>query len=175
MKIGELALRAGLNASAIRYYEKLGLLAPPHRSSGQRRYSPDALDRVLLIRFAGEMGFSLPEIKLFLNGLRDNAPVGPRWKKLAHRKLAEVERNVQRSLLLKDLLQHLLRCRCASLHVCVDRLSLSPDLRSFTAIKSQQPLRARKGRPKPGSKKGKLAVASKSSEPLPHGELEPCE
>src|SRR5262245_19497317 len=42
MKIGELALRAGLNASAIRYYEKLGLLAPPHRSGGQRCYSPDA-------------------------------------------------------------------------------------------------------------------------------------
>lgn len=62
MKIGELAHRAGLNASAIRYYEKLGLLAPPHRSGGQRRYPPDALDRVLLIRFAGEMGFSLPEI-----------------------------------------------------------------------------------------------------------------
>src|SRR5437773_6570497 len=71
MKIGELARRAGLHASAIRYYEKLGLLAPPHRTGGQRRYPPDALDRVLLIRFAGEMGFSLAEIKLFLSGLRD--------------------------------------------------------------------------------------------------------
>lgn len=86
MKIGELAQRASLNASAIRYYEKLGLLAPPHRSGGQRWYSPDALDRVLLILFAGEMGFSLPEIKLFLSGLRDDTPVGPRWKKLETKK-----------------------------------------------------------------------------------------
>jgi MerR family redox-sensitive transcriptional activator SoxR len=129
MKIGQLAARAGVNASAIRYYEKLGLLPAPQRSGGQRRYPGDALDRVLLLRFAGEMGFSLGEIKLFLHGLRDNAPVGPRWRKLAHRKIKEVEENIQRSLLLKSLLENLLHCRCASLQVCVQRLSLSPNLR----------------------------------------------
>ncbi|HEX8764176.1 MAG TPA: MerR family transcriptional regulator [Candidatus Acidoferrum sp.] len=129
MKIGELAQRASLNASAIRYYEKLGLLAPPHRSGGQRRYSPDALDRVLLILFAGKMGFSLPEIKLFLSGLRDNTPVGPRWKKLATKKLAELEASIARGLRLKTLLQGLLRCRCASLTQCVTALGLSEDLR----------------------------------------------
>ena len=129
MKIGELAHRAGLNASAIRYYEKRGLLAPPHRSGGQRHYSPDALDRVLLVRFAGEMGFSLPEIKLFLNGLSASAPVGPRWKKLAKKKLSEVEAGIARSLRLKTLLQCLLRCRCASLTQCVTALGLSENLR----------------------------------------------
>lgn len=129
MKIGELAQRAGLNASAIRYYEKLGLLAPPHRSGGQRRYSADALDRVLLICFASEMGFSLPEIKLFLSGLRDSTPVGPRWKKLAAKKLSEVEAHIARSLRLKTLLQGLLRCRCASLKQCVTALGLSENLR----------------------------------------------
>jgi MerR family redox-sensitive transcriptional activator SoxR len=126
MKIGQLAAHAGVNASAIRYYEKMGLLAAPHRVGGQRRYPSDALDRVLLIRFAGEMGFSLGEIKLFLHGLRENAPVGPRWKKLAYRKIKEVEENIKRSLLLKSLLENLLHCRCASLQMCVQRLSLSP-------------------------------------------------
>jgi MerR family redox-sensitive transcriptional activator SoxR len=129
MKIGQLATRAGVNASAIRYYEKLGLLPAPQRSGGQRRYPSDALNRVLLLRFAGEMGFSLAEIKLFLNGLRENAPVGPRWRKLAHRKIKEVEENIRRSLLLKSLLENLLHCRCASLQICVQRLSLSPNLR----------------------------------------------
>jgi MerR family redox-sensitive transcriptional activator SoxR len=129
MKIGQLAARAAINASAIRYYEKMGLLAAPHRVGGQRRYPTDALDRILLIRFAGEMGFSLGEIKLFLHGLRENAPVGPRWKKLAHRKIKEVEENIHRSLLLKSLLENLLHCRCASLQLCVQRLSLSPNLR----------------------------------------------
>ena len=129
MKIGELAHRASLRASAIRYYEKLGLLAPPHRVAGQRRYSPEALDRVLLIRFAGEMGFSLSEIKLFLSGLRDHAPVGPRWKKLAAKKLSEVEDSIARSVRLKALLRNLLRCRCASLNQCVTALGLSENLR----------------------------------------------
>jgi MerR family transcriptional regulator, redox-sensitive transcriptional activator SoxR len=131
MKIGELARRAGLNASAIRYYERLGLLVAPHRSGGQRRYPPDALDRVLLIRFASDMGFTLDEIKLFLNGLRGNDPVGPRWKRLARRKIREVEENMRRARRLKSLLEHLLVCRCPSLRVCIERLSLSPRLRSL--------------------------------------------
>jgi MerR family transcriptional regulator, redox-sensitive transcriptional activator SoxR len=131
MKIGELAKQAGLNASAIRYYEKTGLLSPPHRVGGQRRYSEDALDRVLLIRFASEMGFSLTETKIFMCGLKSDAPVGPRWKKLARRKIQEVVENMQRGRRLKSLLEHLLDCRCASLKVCVQRLSLSPDLRSL--------------------------------------------
>ena len=129
MRIGELARGAGLNASAIRYYEKCGLLLSPHRSGGQRRYPKDTLDRVLLIRFASDMGFSLGEIRLFLSGLRDDAPVGARWKNLAHRKIREVERSIERSHRLKSLLEHLLHCHCASLQVCVQRLSLSPDLR----------------------------------------------
>jgi MerR family transcriptional regulator, redox-sensitive transcriptional activator SoxR len=132
MKIGELADRAGLNSSAIRYYENMGLLSPPHRVGGQRCYSSDALDRVLVIRFAGEMGFTLGETKVFLNGRRDDAPVGPRWKKLAHRKIREVEDSIRRSKQLKSLLEHLLDCRCASLQICVQRLSLSPRLRSVS-------------------------------------------
>jgi MerR family redox-sensitive transcriptional activator SoxR len=124
MKIGELASRTGLRTSAIRYYEGVGLLPPPHRSGGQRRYPDDAVYRVLLIRFARNMGFTLGEIRVFLSGLRENAPVGPRWKKLAYRKIQEVEQTIERSLQLKSLLQHLLQCHCASLQVCVERLSL---------------------------------------------------
>jgi MerR, DNA binding len=81
----------------------------------------------LLIRFASEMGFTLSEIKIFLNGLRDDAPGGPRWKKLAHRKIQEVEDGIRRSRRLKSLLEHLLHCQCISLQVCVKRLS--PSLR----------------------------------------------
>jgi MerR family transcriptional regulator, redox-sensitive transcriptional activator SoxR len=131
MKIGQLARSANLNASAIRYYEKMGLLAPPQRLGGQRRYPAEALYRVLLLRFASEMGFTLSEIKLFLSGLRDKTPVGPRWKKLAARKLIEVEHNIARSLKLKALLQGLCRCHCASLQQCVRALGLSENLRSL--------------------------------------------
>jgi len=137
MKIGELAGRTGLNASAIRYYERMGLLAPPYRTGGQRRYPPEAIHRVLLIRFAGDMGFTLAEIKIFLSGLRDNSAVGPRWRKLASRKLKEAERTIERSRRLKSLFQHLLRCHCASLQDCVQRLSLSENLKKVSRARSQ--------------------------------------
>ena len=129
MKIGELASRTDLNTSAIRYYERCGLLAAPYRMGGQRRYPADAMYRVLLIRFASDMGFTLSEIKLFLSGLKDKAPVGPRWRKLARKKIKEVDQTIHQSRQLKSLLEHLLRCRCASLAVCVEHLSLSPSLR----------------------------------------------
>jgi MerR family transcriptional regulator, redox-sensitive transcriptional activator SoxR len=138
MKIGQLAGSAGLNASAIRYYEKRGLLAPPQRAGGQRRYASDALSRLLLIRFATEMGFTLAEIRLFLSGLRDNTPVGPRWKKLATRKLIEVEQTIARSLQLKSLLHGLLHCHCPSLQFCVSCLRLSPKLRRLESIRSKR-------------------------------------
>ncbi len=131
MKIGELAGRTALNASAIRYYERMGLLAPPYRTGGQRRYPPEAIHRVLLIRFAGEMGFTLAEIKIFLGGLRDDSPVGPRWRKLAAHKIKEAEQTIERSRRLKSLFEHLLRCHCASLQDCVQRLSLSENLKKI--------------------------------------------
>ena len=89
--------------------------------------------RVLLIRFASDMGFTLGEIKLFLSGLRDKVPVGPRWRKLAFLKVKEVDEAIRRSRRLKSLLEHLLQCRCASLQACVERLSLSPSLRLIRA------------------------------------------
>jgi MerR family transcriptional regulator, redox-sensitive transcriptional activator SoxR len=131
VKIGELAARTGLNASAIRYYEALGLLPAPHRTGGQRRYSDEALHRVLLICFASTMGFTLGEIKVFLAGLPETTPVGPRWKELAQRKIKEADQTIDRSLRLKALFQHLLRCRCATLKICVERLSLSPNLKEI--------------------------------------------
>jgi len=129
VKIGELASRTGVNASAIRYYEKLSLVPAPYRASGQRRYTDEAIYRVLLIRFARDMDFSLEEIKIFLSGLDDKAPVGKRWRRLAHSKIKQVDETVVRAQRLKSLLEHLLHCRCASLRQCVDRLSLSPKLR----------------------------------------------
>jgi len=83
MKIGDLAHRSGLNASAIRYYESVGLLKPAERVAGQRHYSSEAVDRVLLIRFASDMGFTLKEIKLFMDGCETTVQLahdGKNWQ-----------------------------------------------------------------------------------------------
>ena len=146
MKIGELAKRANVNPSAIRYYEKIGLLPSPARTSGQRRYSTESLDRVLLIRFAGEMGFSLPEVKTFLNGIRETAPVGPRWRKLAERKIIEMRQVIVRAQRLEKLMRGLSHCHCSSLHECVRRLAISENL-SFVAQNSPRKRKSTKSLP----------------------------
>jgi MerR family redox-sensitive transcriptional activator SoxR len=128
MRIGELAAQADLAPSAIRYYEKRGLLAPAERMGGQRRYCSTALDRLLLIRFAGEMDFTLAEIKLFLDGFRENTPVSTRWRKLTTRKIAELQQRLAFTRRLLDLLERLQHCHCVQLHQCVTGLSLSPRL-----------------------------------------------
>jgi MerR family redox-sensitive transcriptional activator SoxR len=131
MKIGDLAARADLAPSAIRYYEKVGLLAPAERINGQRRYSRDALDRVLLIRVAGEMDFTLSEIRLFLNGFHKNTPVSARWRKLTSRKIVELQQRLASTRRLLNYLERLQHCRCVELHQCVTALGSSPRLRAL--------------------------------------------
>jgi MerR family transcriptional regulator, redox-sensitive transcriptional activator SoxR len=139
MKIGELAAQADLAPSSIRYYEKMGLLAPAERTGGQRRYSSEALDLVLLIRFASEMDFTLAEIKLFLNGFRENTPVSTRWRKLTTRKIAELRQRLAFTRRLLNYLERLQHCRCIQLDQCVAALSLSPRLRALRISRRKSP------------------------------------
>ena len=67
---GELAREAGLNPETLRYYERRGLLPPPARTStGHRRYDPEAVSLLRLIRRAQDLGFTLAEIRELLRGL----------------------------------------------------------------------------------------------------------
>ena len=78
MRIGELAQQAGVEASTIRYYERIGLMPPPTRTgSGYRDYGDDAAARLGYIQAAQSIGFSLGEIRETL-ALRDRgeAPCG---------------------------------------------------------------------------------------------------
>ncbi|HEY3765682.1 MAG TPA: MerR family transcriptional regulator, partial [Gaiellales bacterium] len=66
LSIGEVAARAGVRTSALRYYEDEGLLAPVARVGGRRRYTAAAIERLTLIRFCQGLGFSLAEIRTIL-------------------------------------------------------------------------------------------------------------
>ena len=118
MTIGGVAQRAGLRASAIRYYEGIGILPAAKRTSGQRRYRPDVLDRLALIRFAQDAGFTMAEIKTLFEGFEDETPISERWQVLARRKLAEVEAAIARAERMKTLLGHALECRCLRVEDC---------------------------------------------------------
>ena len=87
LTIGELARRAGVATSALRYYEELGLLPTPARIAGQRRYPESATGLVGIILLLRDAGFSLAEQKAFMAS-RAAAPGD--GKRLARRKLAEL-------------------------------------------------------------------------------------
>lgn len=119
MTIGELARKAGIAASAIRYYEKEGLLRPPARVNGRRVYARDALPPLIVIRFAKENAFTLPEIKRLLRGFPESTPASARWKKLARGKIVELESTIAKAQAMKEMLESLAsHCRCRKLDQC---------------------------------------------------------
>lgn len=123
MRIGEIAARAGLATSAIRYYEKAGLLKPPSRSSGRRVYQEDALHQLVVIAFAQQTGFSLKEIRVLLHGFPESTPASARWRKLAGRKIKELDEAAQKALAMKKTLEKILGCKCQKLEQCARGLA----------------------------------------------------
>ncbi len=109
LTIGEIAHLAGVATSTLRYYEEIGLLPPPKRVSGQRRYSRDVLQVLAVIQLAKDASFTLPEIRALLYGF-DNRTPSERWKALAREKLAEIDAIIARTLEMKALLEEGLRC-----------------------------------------------------------------
>lgn len=120
LTISEVARQAGVRASAIRYYESMGLLSPPQRVSGQRRYNSDVLRRLAFIQTAQSVGFSIAEMQLLLHELDGDEPLSTRWQTLAQQKLTEVNALLQRAQSMKRMLEKGLDCNCSDLEQCID-------------------------------------------------------
>lgn len=120
LTISEVARQAGIRASAIRYYESVGLLPSPLRVSGQRRYHADILRRLAFIQAAQAVGFSVAEMQTLLRELDGSVPLSTRWQSLAQRKLAEVEALILRAQSMKRMLSNALHCGCSDLEQCID-------------------------------------------------------
>jgi MerR family transcriptional regulator, redox-sensitive transcriptional activator SoxR len=118
MTIGEVARRASLRTSAVRYYEKIGLLPNPARIRGQRRYASNVLEHLAVISVAKRVGFRIDEIKQLFHGFRDGVPAFRRWDILAQRKLVELEEMIVRAKQIKRLLRKAESCKCLSLEDC---------------------------------------------------------
>jgi MerR family transcriptional regulator, redox-sensitive transcriptional activator SoxR len=119
MTISEVARQVGLQASAIRYYETIGLLPRALRSSGQRRYDATALYRLATIQRARGLGFTLSEIRTLFFGFRNAPRASDRWRKLSERKLAELDRLIDHIKSVQSLLKKMIRnCRCETLDQC---------------------------------------------------------
>ena len=98
LTIGEVARRAGVATSSIRYYERIGLLPEPDRSGGQRRYDADVLGKLGFIGVAQNAGFKLREIKQLLDGSNS---LGEPMRSLSREKLGEVEALLERTKVMR--------------------------------------------------------------------------
>jgi MerR family transcriptional regulator, redox-sensitive transcriptional activator SoxR len=118
LTISDVARQVGLRPSAIRYYEQIGVLPRPQRSSGQRRYDDAALYRLATLQRARQIGFTLDEIRKLFFGFRNGTPPSERWRKLSQQKLAELEQLVHSIKVIQLALQNSGKCGCASLEEC---------------------------------------------------------
>jgi MerR family redox-sensitive transcriptional activator SoxR len=118
LTIGEVARRAGLKTSTIRYYEARGVLPTPERRSGQRRYTEQTVERLHVIDVAKRAGFSLDDARVLLATADDGTPASAQIRELAQRKLPEVEALIARAQAMRQWLQTATGCNCRTLDVC---------------------------------------------------------
>jgi DNA-binding transcriptional MerR regulator len=113
--IGEMARRTGVATSALRYYERIGLLSPAGRSGRRRHYQQSSAERVALIRLCQDAGFTLAEIGQLLaatsRGRRE-------WDRLAERKIAELDTRIADAERARKLVKHALECPHPDLLTC---------------------------------------------------------
>ncbi|HEY7874634.1 MAG TPA: MerR family transcriptional regulator [Actinomycetota bacterium] len=114
LSITQVAEATGLQSSALRYYEKAGLISSQARVGGKRHYSPDVLQRLAVIALLQEVGFTIGEMAdLFKRRGRKE-----RWRALAEAKLGEIDAHLAQVTAGKKLLESALACGCSHLETC---------------------------------------------------------
>jgi MerR family transcriptional regulator, redox-sensitive transcriptional activator SoxR len=125
LPIGEVARRSGFPASALRYYEREGLVRSTRTSGGQRRYERSVLRRLAFIRAARTIGVGLDEVREGLDRLPDGrTPTRADWTRLSQAWRGRLDEQIDALVALRDGLDSCIGCGCLSLDRC--RLS-NPD------------------------------------------------
>lgn len=94
--IGTLAKKSNVKKETVRYYERRGLIPEPKRTeSGYRQYSQDAVSRIMFIKRAQELGFSLKEISELLSLRVDKHTTCGDFKNIAEVKISEVAEKIR--------------------------------------------------------------------------------
>lgn len=123
LSIGELAKKANVSPSAIRFYESIGIMPIPARVSGQRRYTIDVLDQLKFIRTAQLAGFSIQEITVLLEGFDIQVSPSERWKQMAITKCSDLEEQKKHIEEMLDVLKNGLKCKCQTWSECFTKVN----------------------------------------------------
>ena len=106
MTIGEVARRAGVATSTVRYYERCGLIRADARVSGQRRFRTPTLRRLVFVGMLQDAGLSLEDVAAILD-----APDVASWKAVARARLAALDAEIEQLQLAREYLNGALLCR----------------------------------------------------------------
>jgi MerR family transcriptional regulator, redox-sensitive transcriptional activator SoxR len=119
LTIGDFAARSGVAPSALRYYEKEGLIRSTRTSGNQRRYRRSELRRVAFIRIAQQVGVSLEEIREALAALPENrTPTKADWSRLSARWRRRLDERITLMERLREQLTGCIGCGCLSMRRC---------------------------------------------------------
>ncbi len=119
LTVGELAQRSGFAASAIRFYEKAGLITASRTAGGQRRFQRNVLRRLAFIRAARNVGLTLEEVAAALAKLPDGrTPTRTDWSRLSKDWRARLDDQIAGLTALRDNLDSCIGCGCLSLKRC---------------------------------------------------------
>lgn len=119
LTIGEVATRAGIAASALRYYEEQGLVTPQRSVGGQRRYPRSVLRRLAFVRAAQSVGLSLEEVRTALSTLpAARTPTRADWMRLSRNWRVRLDEQIAGLEKLRDGLSNCIGCGCLSLRTC---------------------------------------------------------
>ncbi|MGH8187366.1 MAG: MerR family transcriptional regulator, partial [Steroidobacteraceae bacterium] len=122
LSISSVAQQFGLRASALRYYERIGLLPATTRVGGRRQYGESAVKRLAVILCARKAGFTLDEVRELILGFSPQTPPPERWRALCTRKDSELQRLIDQLTSIQALLRRLQGCRCGALEECGTRI-----------------------------------------------------
>lgn len=119
LTIGTLSQRSGVTHSALRFYEREGLIRPVRRAGGQRRYARETLRRVAFVRVAQQVGLTLGEIRAALASLPgERTPTHEDWARLSAAWRPRLDAQIALLERLRDRLDGCIGCGCLSLQAC---------------------------------------------------------
>jgi len=119
LSIGEVSARSGVSTSALRFYERQGLLDAERTSGNQRRYPGSTLRRVAFIQAGSAAGVPLAEIRAALDTLpAGKVPTKRDWERLSARWRHDLEERIATLEALRDRLTTCIGCGCLSLQTC---------------------------------------------------------
>jgi MerR family redox-sensitive transcriptional activator SoxR len=143
LTVGEVAARSGFATSALRYYEREGLIHASRTAGGQRRYPRSVLRRLAFIRAARNIGLGLDEVREVLSQLPESrTPTRADWARISKTWRARLDDQIEALVALRDGLESCIGCGCLSLQKC--RMSNPQDVAAYAgpgAVYLPKPLR----------------------------------